>query len=1025
MKPIWTDEQLRAINEDNSNIIISAGAGSGKTAVLSERVLRKIKENVKINQLLILTFTNAAAKEMKDRIRRKLIENNYIEDVNLIDSAYITTFDSFALSVVKKYHTNLNITNKIEITDFSIIAIKKNEIINNIFAEYYQKKDLKFLNLIKNFCVKDDKKLIENIINISNQLDMKYKKDIYLEEYFSNYLNDDFIKEKIKEYFFIIKNLINELEGITEELSNYITSEEYEKLYNSHLPWYSASSYDEIVKLSFDTVRLKTEDSDAIKLKEKIKKIKNKIDDYINFVSEEEIYNELLSTKDNVEVIIKILQELEIRLNIYKQEESVYSFNDISLMAIKVVEENLEIKEELTNKFNEIMIDEYQDTNDIGEYFISLITKNNLYMVGDIKQSIYRFRNANPYIFKNKYDKYSLLEGGKKIDLNKNFRSRDKVLDNINNLFDYLMDDNLGGAKYREEHQMIFGNKTYINEGLTEQDYDLSIYNYTPSKECTNAEKEIFIIGEDIKQKINDKFLIFNKSNKELREVKYSDFVILIDRKTDFDLYKKIFEYLNIPINLEKSEEIKQDNDILLIKNIVTLANLIKSNTYDIDFKYCFISVARSFLFNYTDDEIFNYFYTNNFKENEIYEKTFKLSSYIDELSSSEFLLKLEEIFEYELNLIKIGSINSNRKRFEYFYNLISDMEKKGETINDFINYLDVIFNDNKKIEFKTNEESSNSVTLMTIHASKGLEFPICYFSGFKKEFMFQELKEDIIYSKEEGIILPYFNKYIKNTILKDIYINKTKQEEISEKIRLLYVALTRAEEKMIIVTPNLEDDNLNISSYDKVNYKSFYTMLNSLSIYLKKHNISKDDVLVTKDYLKNNSKKLLNEVSKDIINLEEINIKEEEVQEKRYSKDQMKLISKEEAILMNKGNQIHQVLELIDFKNPDFEDMELETINLVKDFLNQDIIKNNINENFYKEYEFIYQEDNINKHGIIDLLIENNNQIIIIDYKLNNINDEAYIKQLYGYKEFIKQKTNKEIKCYLYSIIKKTFLEI
>ena len=176
--PKWTNEQLDAINKSGTNIIVSAGAGSGKTAVLSERVLRILKEGTHIDELLILTFTNAAAKEMKERIRKKIKENPLlIEELDLIDSAYITTFDSFALSTLKKYHYLLNISPNVSIIDESIINIEKNKIIDEIFEEYYNKEDKKFINLITTFCTKDDENIKKSILEISKKLDLKTDKE--------------------------------------------------------------------------------------------------------------------------------------------------------------------------------------------------------------------------------------------------------------------------------------------------------------------------------------------------------------------------------------------------------------------------------------------------------------------------------------------------------------------------------------------------------------------------------------------------------------------------------------------------------------------------------------------------------------------------------------------------------------------------------------------------------------------------------------------------------------------------------
>ena len=220
--PNWTKEQQEAIDKEGTNIIVSAGAGSGKTAVLSERVLRKIKNGISINELLILTFTNAAASEMKERIRKKLLDDNLLEEANNVDSAYITTFDSYSLSIVKKYHYLFNISRNIKIIDSNVINLKKEEIINQIFEEMYTKKETKFLKLNDDFCSKDDTEIRNSIIDISNKLDLRYDKEEYLNNYVETYYNNlDYlvlkyqsllitktkeIKNKIKELTYLIDN---------------------------------------------------------------------------------------------------------------------------------------------------------------------------------------------------------------------------------------------------------------------------------------------------------------------------------------------------------------------------------------------------------------------------------------------------------------------------------------------------------------------------------------------------------------------------------------------------------------------------------------------------------------------------------------------------------------------------------------------------------------------------------------------------------------------------------------------------
>ena len=376
-------------------------------------------------------------------------------------------------------------------------------------------------------------------------------------------------------------------------------------------------------------------------------------------------------------------------------------------------------------------------------------------MVGDIKQSIYRFRNANPYIFKNKYDTYRDTDQGIKIDLVKNFRSRKEVLANINLLFDLFMDDDIGGADYKVSHRMVFGNNTYIEQGLTEQNYDMEVYTYGETeRNISKDEQEAFIIGYDILDKVNNHYQVFDKDELLLRDIEYKDFVILLDKSKNFDLYKKIFEYLHIPLTILKDESIRKDQDILVIKNLLKLLICIKENNLNEQFKYSFTSISRSFLFKTSDKEIYEYHVNKNYKDSPLYKKCLELIPSIDITSPSEYLDYILDELNYEQKLLEIGSVKSFRVRCEYFYNLIKSFEEQGNTIYDFVNYLDEIFDNDYDLKFNINSSSSNSCKIMTIHKSKGLEFPVCYFAGFSSRFNTLELKERIIYDNKYGLVL-------------------------------------------------------------------------------------------------------------------------------------------------------------------------------------------------------------------------------------------------------------------------------
>lgn len=1030
----WTKEQLQAINEEGKNIIVSAGAGSGKTAVLTERVIRKLKSGIHIDQLLVLTFTNAAANEMKERIRTAITKTEGLEEeANLIDGAYITTFDSFSLSIVKKYHTKLNISNNIKITDDVIINLEKSKILDQIFEENYLSPKKEFTNLIKDFCLKDDKELKAYIQSIYKKIELKYDKEEYLNTYIKNTYSEENIEKIIDEYLSYIDSYRNNIKELIISLNDYFDGTYVTKVSDVLKKLLEAKTYEEIKKsLDFKSLPIvpKNSPEEGKYIKTTISSLITEMKELLIYDSIEEIKKEILDTKDNATIIISILKELNKRLLIYKNSNEIYNFTDIAQLAIKVVKDNQSIQKELSNSFNEILVDEYQDTSDTQELFISLISNNNLYMVGDIKQSIYRFRNANPYIFKEKYDTYRDTDKGIKIDLNKNFRSREEVLSNINLLFDLFMDDKIGGANYKESHRMVFGNNTYKEEGNTNQNYNLDILTYEEKKNSyiTKDEQEIFIIGKDIQEKISSNYQIFDKDKKLLRTIEYSDIVILLDKSKNFELYKQIFEYLHIPLTIEKDSSLCKDQDILVIKSLLKFLVCIKENNYEEDFKYSFISLGRSFLFNISDEKLYHYYITNTYKETEMYKKCKELVEKIDIMSSSEYLDYILNELNYEEKLLTIGNITSYSIRKEYIYNLVNDYSSSGNTIYDFINYLDEIYNNDYDLKFKTNTEGSNSCKIMTIHKSKGLEFPICYFAGFSNIFNISELKEKIVFDNKYGIVLPKVEEYYKDTIIKKLLKNTIKQEEISEKIRLLYVALTRAKEKIILVIPEQLEEQETISLvpiYERSKYNSFLSIIKSIYSVLLPY-IIKCNPDCTKEYQKVHSSNSEEELILESDNLKvlELNLPRNNIEESHFSKEELHIFTEEENNLLEFGTKVHELLESSDFNN-----ISLNTNSKIQEkitaFINSDLIKENISFPMYKEYEFIYEEDNNICHGIIDLLIEREDKIIIIDYKLKNIDDKAYDKQLLGYQKVIAEKTNKKVECYLYSIILEKYRKI
>ena len=999
--PNWTDEQKKAIYEKDKNILVSAGAGSGKTAVLTERVLEKLKTGIHIDELLILTFTNAAALEMKERIRNKIKEcHDLKEELKRIDAAYITTFDSFAFSILKKYHYKKNISSNARIIEQSVIDLLKRKYLNKIFDEYYGEKNELFLNMIRTFSNKDDQKIKESILKIYNIINQKYDKRTFLKDYIKKHITKEYDEFLKKEYLFFIEKKKNKLQILLKKLSLEVDDEFFSKM-------------DEIVQNILNTpatfpTRLPNvpkDSSENIKsLKEEIKVL---IDSLKELVNDESYIENYKKTLPYIQIICEIIEKLDDEINIFKEKEDAYEFIDIEIIATNLILENNEIRDELKSKFKEIMIDEYQDTNDLQEFFISLIQNNNIYMVGDIKQSIYRFRNANPNIFKQKYDTYKNNINGIKIDMNKNFRSRCEVIEDINNIFSVLMDDELGGINYKIDHQMIFGNKLY-DKLHPNQNYHLEVLMYSEDNSLKKEVLEAHLIAKDIKNKINKKTLVIDKITNELRPVEFRDFSILLDRTTYSLEFKKVFEMHQIPLEILKDESILNNDLISIIKNII---HYIFATINNENVNFYFTSIARSFLFEYQDEEIFKIIKEEKVKTSEIQKNINLIINKIPNVTSNQMIEEIIKIFNIEDKLIKIGNIKENEKVLDTISKIALETSLIGYTPYQFNEFLEEIFEQKLDIKLSSNIESQNGVKLMTIHKSKGLEFPICYFAGLTKKFNISDLNDLFLIDNKYGIITPFDEEGIKETFLKQIIKENYIEEEVSEKVRLFYVALTRAKERIIFITPSLTEEK---RIDDKINWRSFYDILNynyiMLEPFIKKVEVDTSNIEFNLkiDECENKEKIYVNE-NDVVVNANE-NI------EKSYSKKNYKLLDDKTKENIEFGKKLHLIFENIDFNNISF--VEEKYKKYIDNFFSQKILENINKATIYKEYEFIYFDNNEKYHGIIDLMLVYDNYIDIIDYKLNDISDDAYLEQLKGYKKYIEKKFNKKTNIYLYSIL-------
>lgn len=1007
----YTDEQLEAITTPVYNTMISAGAGSGKTKVLTQRVFNHLANNIDVDRLLVLTFTNAAAAEMKQRVVKLLVEDNSLDQsiknnqLNKIDSAYIMTFDAYSLFLVKKYHQLLNVDNDIDIADSNIINGITDKYLDEIFEEQYVSNDV-FKNIISKYCVKDDDVVKGFVKDLNKKLDLIYDRDSFITKYNNTFFSNTHLNNELDSYTSLLLQKLKQVDVLLNEISEL---DDINRYFTCWEGINNLSTYDEIKNYvaTISAVRKKNKeeyDENALALKDKIKDIIKEINELTKY-DKSTLFNDVLINKDYVNCLLELAEELNRRINIYKKENNLYDFIDIAKLAIEAVDKNDEIRESIKNNFYEILIDEYQDTSDIQELLISKISNNNVYVVGDIKQSIYRFRYANPDIFKKKYEDYSKNIGGKKIDLTNNFRSRFEVLRDINLFFNRTMSSSVGGADYTNGHQLVAGNLSYLKD----EKYKCEVLSYEKQKGIDSAYIEAQLIADDIKQKVHTFQLKDHLCD-------YRDITILVDRSSKFDVFKEVLTANNIPTFIETEEKMSESDLLTVIRSIFKLLV-----NYD---KHAYISLERSFLCETSDEDIFNNIKNNEVFDSPTYIKINNIKTNIDTKTISNILDEIMGSFDVYGKLVKIKDVHASNVKIDYLYQLANNLNNLGYTYKDFNDYLVDVFDREDDIKFRIGNEVENAVRITNYHKSKGLEYNVVYYPCLSYSFNQQDKKGDFLFDKNHGIIMPAFinNRGLRDTFIKELYKYNYDLEDIGEKIRLFYVALTRAKEKMIIM--NCFDEKIDPVDYPlddmtKASIKNYSSMLTYIKNDLSHFIINKD----IPEILENTSTKdIFTSLTKSnkLVLKPNIEVIPQEVTTSHFSKS-AGLINQTTLDKMELGTKIHYYLEMLDFKNPDYSYVDNKYLNKIKQFINSPLLENIKEAKIFKEYEFM---DN-GKHGFIDLLLEYEDKIVIIDYKTKTIDDVHYDEQLNGYRTYIESLSSKPVYCFLYSIIDETYREV
>ncbi len=853
----WTKSQKQAIESRNGTVLVSAAAGSGKTAVLVERVIQRITdvENpVDIEKLLIVTFTKAAAAEMKERIAKRLTEliceqprNQYLKRQKMyLSNAQISTMDSFCGRLVKENFEKAGIApDYIMLSDVEHDMLKR-EVLSEVLEEVYSRPENEteaFLKIFTNG--RNDQNLIDSTISLYEFAMASQNPLSWVENTFSDYFNNLCVYEtkwgkyslnRLAEILEYIKIKADDIIADAPENSNLagaiandlapvqlLVNNILNLIYNSPEKWDEIKELTESVKFA-TFPRIPKEEKDCYY--DDIKGRRDGIKKYIAemnkiLVCTESEYMEDMEYLRPVMVILKdIVINFMTLLSQRKQENNAYYFSDILHFALKILvkfnEDGTYVKtsfaDEVSNNFDEILIDEFQDTNEAQDTLFSVISKNNKnkFMVGDVKQSIYRFRQAMPEIFMGYKDSFAEFTGENypaTINLDKNFRSREGIVKGINFIFDFLMTRKSCGIDYKKGEQLDFGGN-YGNSNSA--DVNVHIVESNNSK-GSDLVAEAHHIGNIINDLIAQGTLVGKKG--EERPIKYSDICILMRAVKDkAQIIARELNDMGIPAYFQKQGGFFESREII---TMISMLKVIDNPVQDVPLA----SVMLSPMFPFTEDDLAKYrcderkanFY-NVVKSH--YSADNKVKEFIDLLSLLRNLSVTMDIGSLMYRVLEItsydsivGAMNNGEKRILNLELLISYAKNYeangGSGLSGFLRYLDKIRKNNKDLE-GANEisENDNVVQIMSIHKSKGLEYPIVFVANCSSSISSTDYNRVKI-NRKLGIATPrYFPELHKDFITLPLNTIKLleKQEEIAEQIRVLYVALTRAEEKLYLV---------------------------------------------------------------------------------------------------------------------------------------------------------------------------------------------------------------------------------
>ena len=973
----WTKEQEQAIYEKNTNILVAAAAGSGKTAVLVERIINKIiNENIDIDKLLVVTFTNAAASEMRERVLNAIYEKlendsenqNLQRQITLLNKASICTIDSFCLDVVRNHFYELdNVSPNFRIGDTTEIELLKQEIIEEIFEKKYEEEDKDFNTLINTYTsYRDDTPLKEIILKIYNYIQSNPFPEKWLnekiemfnlegkKEEYSDFSNTVWGEELLKEVEEELIDDITALQDIEESLSfdpelnkfwQTIRSDidMLQTLKNNLDNWDRA--YEISKNINFVTwPRKKIESSikeEAKIIRDDVKKKLNKVINKILICDSDEAKQDIQDMYNVLDKLKYVILEFQEEFSKRKRERNIVDFNDIEHFALKILLKETEegkieptdVAKKYKEKYIEMAIDEYQDSNLVQEYILNAVSKgDNIFMVGDVKQSIYKFRQAMPELFLDKYKNYKKIEDKKqednlKIKLFKNFRSRENVLKFTNLIFQDIMSNLLGDIEYNQEEYLNLGAQypeekqnlnTEINiidlkeneeeqSNVSTEDLNENVENEEQQERIEDIELEARFVANKIREIVQNKYQIWDAKKDTYRDIKYKDIVVLLRSTSNIaPIFEQEIIRLDMPVFSDSSQEYL---DSIEIQTIMSLLKIIDNPMQDIPL----VTVLRSNIGKFTDDELveirlsdkYENYYTCMKKAKldvnpKLKDKIQRFFESIEEWRKEQEYLSLDELIwkiYIDTGYYNYVGLMPNGALRQANLKMLFQRAKQYESSNfkglyNFINFIEKLRLSSGDLgAAKLIGENDDVIRIMSIHKSKGLEFPVVFLSSTGKQFNLMDLNQNILLHQEMGIGVKYINyerQVQYDTLTKTAMRNKILVETLSEEMRILYVALTRAKEKLFItgLSKDYEKEAENIEK-QICRYSKYLDKINP--ILVKKYKRYLDWIMLVYNYEKETAKNFIDfniYKKKELLNSFE-DIKKEEIDAKEFLKKQ------------------------------------------------------------------------------------------------------------------------------------------